>query len=188
MKLDEEYWTNRYKNNMVGWDIGYASTPIVKYFENFENKNLSILIPGAGFGHEAFHLVKEGFTNITVCDLSPVPLEKFENSPIKTICGNFFELDGKYDIIIEQTFFCAIDPNLRKDYTKKVNELLTNNGILVGILFGIEFEKEGPPFGGSLKEYILHFKESFNIIKMEPCYNSIPQRQGSEIFILFKKK
>jgi methyl halide transferase len=56
--------------------------------------------------------------------------------------ADFFELNtgkGKhlpeFDLIVEQTFFCAIDPSLRKNYFKKVHQLLKPGGKLVGLLF-----------------------------------------------------
>lgn len=43
-------------------------------------------------------------------------------------------------VLMEQTFFCAINPSLRKDYVAKMHELLAPNGKLVGVLFDKEFE------------------------------------------------
>ena len=53
---------------------------------------------------------------------------------------------------IEQTFFCAIDPQYRKDYVRQSNKLLKSKGKLVGLLFDFPIE-QGPPFGGSISEY-----------------------------------
>ena len=111
--LNESYWTRRYEEGTMGWDLGYASPPLVAYFDQLVNKDLAILIPGAGNAYEADYLFKAGFTNITICDLSAHPLRKYEGHPvIKTIHGDFFELRPYFDLIIEQTFFCALDPTL----------------------------------------------------------------------------
>ena len=40
----------------------------------------------------------------------------------------FFEHNKKYDLILEQTFFCALNPALRRAYVAKVYELLNVNG------------------------------------------------------------
>ncbi len=58
----------------------------------------------------------------------------------------------------------------------------------MGVLFNIDFEKEGPPFGGHVEEYQLLFSRSFEIQILNNCYNSIPQRNGNEVFILMKRK
>ena len=122
---------------------------------------------------------------MAVLDISPVLTaalkERFKNQPINIITGNFFEHKGQYDLILEQTFFCAIDPALRSSYVTKMHELLTPGGKLVGVLFNRSFEG-GPPFGGSKEEYELLFSKHLHIKKMELCYNSIPPRQGAELF------
>jgi len=55
-------------------------------------------------------------------------------------------------------------------------------------LFNRAFESAGPPFGGNKTEYQRLFQVAFDILKMEDCFNSIPQRQGSELFIALRKK
>ena len=111
--LDATYWEAQYKAKLTGWDLGLISPPIKTYIDELENKNSSILIPGCGNSYEAEYLLQEGFTNITVIDIAPtlvtVLKEKFKNNPnIQIILGDFFEQKGKYDLIIEQTFFCAL--------------------------------------------------------------------------------
>ena len=72
---------------------------------------------------------------------------------------------------------------------KKAADLLAENGRIVGVLFDRNFEKQGPPFGGTKDEYLKLFEKHFEIKTMEKCYNSIPPRAGSEVFIeLIKSK
>ena len=183
--LNADYWSNRYQMNDTGWDIGYGSTPLVEYLQTITDKQLAVLIPGCGNAYEAEWLLQNGFTNVTVLDISPVLTaalkERFKNQPINIITGNFFEHKGQYDLILEQTFFCAIDPTLRSSYVTKMHELLKPDGKLVGVLFNRSFEG-GPPFGGSKEEYELLFSKHLHIKKMELCYNSIPPRLGAELF------
>ena len=58
--LSEEFWSQRYQEGKTGWDLGAASPPLVEYFDQLENKDLSILIPGCGNAHEAEYLHKNG--------------------------------------------------------------------------------------------------------------------------------
>ena len=104
------------------------------------------------------------------------------------INADFFELEGKYDLIIEQTFFCALNPELRKDYVQKMKSLLNPKGKIVGLMFQFPLTVEGPPFGGSKEEYISLFQYDFNIITMETAYNSIAPRANKELFVIFEKK
>ena len=186
-KLTADYWNNRYKEQQTGWDIGYISTPLKTYIDQLTDKSLRILIPGGGNSYEAEYLFTQGFTNVYVVDVSAIAKENFlKRIPsfpeAQFLVTNFFELTEKFDLILEQTFFCALDPSLRPAYAKKMNELLVDNGRLVGLLFDFPLAG-GPPFGGDQKEYQQYFEPLFTIKIMEPCYNSIPPRQGKELFI-----
>lgn len=193
MQLDEEFWDSRYKSEQTGWDIGYISTPLKEYFDQLTNKDLKILIPGGGNSYEAEYLHNNGFTNVHVVDLSKTALENFQkripNFPQNhLIHSNFFELKDTFDLIIEQTFFCAINPTLRPVYASKMSELIAPNGKLVGLLFNIPLFEDRPPFGGSKKEYISYFKPYFKLDIMETSYNSISERKNDELFIKFIKR
>jgi SAM-dependent methyltransferase len=192
MKLDANYWNKRYINNQTGWDIGYASTPLTDYAKQIPNKDIQILIPGCGNAYEAIFLAENGFKHITILDIAPKLIEnlreKCKNYPqIKVIHQDFFLHSGSYDLILEQTFFCAISPTLRADYAKKMHELLKNEGKLVGVLFDRDFENS-PPFGGNAEEYRNYFEPYFTFKVFEPCRNSIAPRAGSELFMILQKK
>ncbi|MEJ5994501.1 methyltransferase domain-containing protein [Pedobacter sp. Du54] len=192
-KLGQSFWNTRWENNQTGWDIGIASPAITTYMEQYPDKDAAILIPGCGNAHEGQWLLKNGFTNITLIDIAPKAVaqlkEKYDKNPeIKVILGDFFEHQGQFDLMIEQTFFCAIEPKLREKYIAQSASLLKENGQIIGVLFNIEFEKEGPPFGGDMTAYQPLFETHFMIKKMEHCYNSIKPRANTEVFINLTKK
>ena len=193
MLFDKEYWNEKYLQDSAGWDIGYASTPLVEYFSQLADKNLRILIPGCGNAYEAEYLVDNGFTNVFLIDWSEAALSNFKKKvhhipDSHLFCGNFFEHKGEYDLIIEQTFFCAINPSERKNYAKKSHELLAGGGKLVGLLFDDPLNDDHPPFGGNKAEYVEYFKPYFELKVFERAYNSIEPRAGRELFILLVKK
>ena len=193
LPLDETYWNNQYGGNTTGWDLGEVSPPLKAYIDQLANKNLRILIPGCGNAYEAEYLLQAGFTDVTVIDIAPTLVaqlqEKFAtDTNINTILGDFFKHQDEYDLILEQTFFCAINPQLRKDYVTKMNELLAINGKLVGVLFNREFEQQSPPFGGFKCQYETMFEKDFNFNTFELCNNSFVKRQGTELFINLSKK
>ena len=192
MELNKDFWEQKYQANTTGWDLGKPSTPIISYLEQLTNKNISILIPGCGNGHEAEWAIKNGFTNVHVLDIAPSAIANFKkrypNFNTENLhTADFFEHIGNYDLIIEQTFFCAIDPILRKKYAEKMQSLLNENGKLVGLLFNTEFET-GPPFGGSKEEYKKYFSPYFLFKYFENCYNSVKPRASTELFMLLKRK
>lgn len=191
---DKKFWEDRYRQKQTGWDVGQITTPIKEYLQQLTDKTIPVLIPGCGNAHEAEWMIANGYPNVTLVDISEWVVnelrEKFSAIPssnLKILNQDFFALNGKFDLILEQTFLCALPPQLRTDYANKIFELLSENGKLVGVLFDRTFEG-GPPFSGSIQEYRDLFKEKFEIIKLESCYNSIPPRKGSEAFVKLKKK
>ena len=193
IKFNETYWNNRYQINDTGWDLGKISTPIKMYFDQLKNKDTKILIPGGGNSYEAEYLHLKGFKNVYVVDLSETALlnikkrvPSFPSS--RLIHQNFFDLTMTYDFIIEQTFFCAINPSLRSQYVVQASKLLNDNGKIVGLLFDAPLYKDHPPFGGNKDEYINHFNSLFNIQIIEDCYNSVDSRASRELFIKLLKK
>src|SRR5688572_26755447 len=120
MKMDEAWWNDRYKTGSIEWDAGGITTPLKEYFLQLQPKDLAILIPGCGNSHEAEFLVNQGFTNLTMLDISSVLCEALERKfssylgkSLQVVCADFFKHVGGYDLIVEQTFFCALDPVLR---------------------------------------------------------------------------
>lgn len=193
MKLNSDYWENRYLNQEIGWDTGHITTPLKEYIDQIEDKSIKILIPGCGNGYEFEYLMNNGFQNTFVLDYAETPLKNLKNrisnySENQLIQSDFFEHQGQYDLIIEQTFFCALDPELRPEYVKKIHSLLSPKGKLIGLLFQFPLTESGPPFGGSKEEYINLFSEYFEIKTLKTAYNSIKPRQGNELFFIFTKK
>ncbi len=191
--LDKDYWDNRYQTEETGWDIGSPSTPLKNYIDTLEDKSLKILIPGCGRAYEAEYLHQQGFNHVVVLDFSLTALQEFAirvpTFPKEhLIATNFFNHQGQYDVLLEQTFFCAIDVNLREDYVVHASSLLNNKGKITGLLFAQEFGNDYPPFGGTKKQYQSLFNPSFEIEKMELAKDSIEARKGRELFITFKKK
>lgn len=194
MTLDADFWNARYLAGQTGWDLGAPSPPLVEFIDQLPRRDLAILIPGCGNAHEAAYLLQQGFTNLTVVDLAPTltatleqRLAAYSGKSLRIITGNFFELKGQYDLVLEQTFFCALDPALRKAYVQQMHALLKPGGRLAGVLFDRDFDG-GPPFGGSTEEYRQLFSAAFLLHTLAPCYNSIPPRAGSEVFINFERK
>lgn len=191
--LDKQYWETRYQDGATGWDIGSASLPIKEYIDQLDDKTIKILIPGCGKAWEGEYLYQLGFKNVFLIDVAAQALLNFEKRvpsfPRNQIIeGDFFEFDGSFDLIFEQTFFCAIDPDKRKQYVAKAWSLLKPQGKLVGVLFDHEFGNAAPPFGGTKAEYLSYFDPWFRIKYFDTAYNSIAPRNGKELFINLIKR
>jgi len=194
---EHQYWEKRYEEGRTGWDMGSVSPPIKEYVDQLENKALRILIPGAGNAYEAEYLWRQGFSQVYVLDIAHQPLAQlkarvpdFPESHL--IQANFFEHQGQYDLILEQTFFCSFPPTTenRKAYAQQMANLLHPNGKLVGVWFDFPKTQNGGnrPFGGSKTEYLIYFAPYFKMRTFSRCYNSIKPRGGKELFGIFEKK
>jgi methyl halide transferase len=191
--LNAEFWEERYKAGQTGWDIGYASTPLVSIIDSIKDKTTRILIPGAGNSYEAEYALKQGFKNVEVLDFAASALENMkkrvpEFPDNQLIKQDFFKHTGEYDVILEQTFFCALNPNLREDYAKHMYQLLSKGGSVRGVMFDAPMNSDKPPFGGKSEDYKKLFSKYFDAVSIEPCLNSIPPRQGKEALIKLSKR
>ena len=157
MILDENYWSDRYKTGRTGWNIGFASEPILQYLDQIQNKELEMLFPGAGNAYEVEEAFKLGFSSVHLLDYAEEPIRNFSlrNPNFSTSfihLENFFDHMGKYDLIIEQTFFCALDPGMRKNNMSKLKSLLKPEAKLVGVVLDRKFNFPGRTFGWGKKE------------------------------------
>ncbi len=193
----QSYWDERYQNGLTGWDIGEVSAPLKAYFDQLTDKQLRILIPGAGNAYEAAYLWQLGFRDVTVLDISQYPLDEFaRNNPYfpenQLVECDFFNFSGQFDLIVEQTFFCSFPPlpATRHNYAQQCANLLVTGGKLVGLWFDIPLtgDMEKRPFGGSRDEYLTYLAPFFEVKTFEKCHNSIKPRTGNELFGIFIKK
>lgn len=188
MELNADFWEERYATSDTRWDLGAVSTPLKTYFDPLTDKKLEIMIPGGGRSYEAEYLHRLGFGNVHVVDLTGAPfadlVERCPDFPKDHLhVADFFSHPGRYDLIIEQTFFCALDPKLRPRYVKRMHELLHPGGKLVGVLFDDPLNTDHPPFGGNEAEYRKLFSPVFADLSLERCHNSIPPRAGRELWL-----
>ncbi len=193
LSLDQTWWHTRYLLGDTPWDIGYPSPAIINFCEKLPQKALRILIPGAGYAHEAAWLWNNGFRNVYVCDwvaraFDPLRRCVPDFPEAQMLVADFFALDHTFDLILEQTFFCALPPERREDYVRQCARLLPKGGQLAGLLFASPFPFEGPPFGGTEAEYRQLLEPHFFIEQMALTPLSIEPRRGNELFFVAIRK
>jgi len=195
--LDAAYWQQRYVTGRDSWDAGAPTPPLRTYFDQLSPAaQPRVLIPGAGRAYEAEYLHRAGFGQVFVADFAPEALgalaARVPDFPAGHLLrADFFDLlnDPPYDLIVEQTFFCALAPSLRPAYAQQCARLLRPGGTLVGLLFDASFASASePPFGGTPAEYRAYFAPYFAFQHFETATNSFGPRQGRELFICLKKK
>jgi len=132
------YWELRYQQDDTGWDMKKISPPLKAYIDQLDSKELKILIPGAGNAYEAEYMFNKGFKNVYVIDIAQSPLNSLQKRvpdfpEHQLLHLNFFDVKQQFDLIIEQTFFCALPPNKRANYAQKMHQLLKPKGVLAGL-------------------------------------------------------
>ena len=79
IQLNKAYWNFRYDQQRTGWDTGSITTPLKEYFDQLTDRDLRILIPGAGNAYEAEYLISKGFKNVDVLDISDRAISLFKS-------------------------------------------------------------------------------------------------------------
>ena len=191
-----EDWERHYKANDLGWDLGEVAPPFVRLWEEKKISPCKAIIPGCGLGHEAIFLAERGF-QITAVDYTKGAIDSLEKAlKKKNLSGevlrqDFFELDSYYndefDLMVENTFFCAINPSMRKKYVLTAGRILKSGALLVGLFYETD-KKGGPPFNTRKSDIEEHFSARFAIEVLSKTPHSAEQRQGKEWLAIFKKK
>lgn len=199
-ELGAENWNQRYESGAAPWDLG-SPTP---EFERVLRENKlpfragRAIVPGGGRGHDALLLARHHF-DVDLIDFAPTALlaaqeaASQEKLKINAFQRDFFDLPNTpyhcaaYDLFLEYTFFCAIDPSLRAKYVQVAAALLKPKGILLGLFFPLSTDKPGPPFLVSRKEVEDLFSPYFELNIEEPKL-SVKPRQGREFLAMFQRK
>ena len=190
-----EDWQRHYEENDLGWDLGQVAPPFVKLWQEEKLPLGKVLVPGCGRGHEVVFLAENGF-DVTAIDFSSGAVTYLKNALKKRnlegriLHQDFFSLDesheGVYDLVLEQTFFCAISPKQRRDYVLNVSRILKPGGILVGLFYHTD-EQGGPPYNTTREDIETHFSENFEIQELDKTSLSSEQRKGKEWLGILKK-
>ena len=190
-----EDWQRHYDENDLGWDLGQVAPPFVKLWEEGKLPLGKVLVPGCGRGHEVQFFAENGFA-VTAIDFSAGAVTYLKNAlkernlEGRVLHQDFFSLDdthdGVYDLVIEQTFFCAISPRQRQDYVLNVSRMLKPGGMLVGLFYHTD-KQGGPPYNTTREDIETHFSEKFKIQELYKTTLSSEQRKGKEWLGIFKK-
>jgi hypothetical protein len=106
--------------------------------------------------------------------------------------GDFFAWKGEYDIGYDYTFFCALHPDMRKDWGLRWKGLLKPGGLLITLIFPvIDPERQtmtGPPWPVTPEMYTEHL-DGFKLLRMEkvPENRSHKGREGKEYLALWER-
>jgi len=198
--LNEGYarddWQKHYDEDDLRWDLGQIAPPFVRLWEENKLGRGRAIIPGCGRGHEVLFLAGMGL-QVTGLDFAPGAVDLLSRSlkekglEADVLHQDFFELGedhfSRYDLMLEQTFFCAIPPAKRSAYVETAARILKKGGLLAG-LFYETCEAGGPPFNTTHADILDHFSDRFDIETLEKTPHSIERRKDKEWLGLLRKK
>lgn len=187
----EEFWNERYRTGKTPWDYGGVPPEFQEYIER--NPNLSrILIPGCGSGYELRAAHDAGIEAIGI-ELSSEAASRartISDRGSNVLTGDFFShpfSDGGFDGVYERTFLCAISPQQRPDYVRRMDALLRPAGVLFGFFLYGE-ESDPPPYPlreGEEKELL---EPLFDLLESSPSRSTLPLFAGMERWQVWRKK
>ncbi len=148
--IDE--WEGRYQRGETGWDRKGVNPLMNSWMVVSLDPGASVLIPGCGHGYEVIELARLGF-EVTGLDVAPTPVARMrrelaaEGVDAEVIQVDMFDFvpASPFDAIYEQTSLCAIRPEEREAYEKKLYAWLKPGGSLFALFMQTGCEG-GPPF------------------------------------------
>ena len=152
----------------------------------------SVLVPGAGRGHEARALAKLGF-RVTAVDFAEEAVKAMRKAgpPVEAVQADLFDLPrtypGRFDALFEHTCFCAIDPARRAEYAEVAWQVLKPSGLALGVFYH-HGREGGPPFDVGEEEIRRLFARRFELTRLTVAKDSFPEREGKEMEFVFRRR
>lgn len=190
------FWQNVYHTEgNPRWNLDKPAEAFKDMLPRLKLPKSRILVLGCGEGHDAALFAEAGHV-VTAVDFSKEAIQrgKQKYAGLERLHfheQNIFEIpqewNHSFDVVVEHTCYCAIPTDQRKDLVRLWRRMLHEEGQLMAIFFTME-KRIGPPFGATEWEIRKRTQEHFQYLFWGRWRQSLPQRQGRELFMLAKKK
>ncbi|MFI5338010.1 MAG: methyltransferase domain-containing protein [Opitutales bacterium] len=180
-----DFWNVRYETGRTGWDLGGIPARLSRYLAAHPSGG-RVLIPGSGSGWELAAFAAAGWDALAL-DFAPAAVTQARARlgpalAARVLLGDFFtqEIAGpRFDAIYERTFLCALPPELRPAYVRRVHELLQPEGVLLGFFY-LGTERGGPPYALFPEDDQGLLGPAFTLLQDEPSPDALPLFAGGE--------
>ncbi len=191
------FWDEVYASGQDAWEMQKPSPVLVEQWKKTHeliSSGASVLVPGAGRGHDAIFLAENNL-KVTALDFSKEAqnefAKKYPASSVRYLSDDIFrhleQNPQVYDAIFEHTIYCAIDPARREEYIDKVKMALKPQGLWFGIHF-MHTNEGGPPFGNTQWELKQMTQDGFDYKEWEISKFSPTGRLAQELWSVMRKK
>ncbi len=205
-----EFWDAAYREERDGWDMGTPTPVFVDLLDRYEmdfrplggpdfsalDRPPRVLVPCSGRGHDALHFAERGW-DVTAVDFSVEPLQWLHAEKgrlgveLQLLQADMFPLGETYpahfDMLLEYTCVCAIEPARRKEFLDFAAEVLRPGGLLLALLFPLDGRPGGPPFAIDPEEFKRDAERNFIFMHESIPETSVKPRRGKERLIVWKK-
>ena len=194
---DEAFWSRLYAEGHDGWEMGRAAPPrerwVAAHPELVAGKRA--LVVGSGRGHEARLLARAG-AHVVAVDFAPVAVAEARALAAREgVAVDFRERDvfalrldlERYELVLEHTFYCAIDPARREEYLAVVADVMLPGGTFVG-LFWEHGRPGGPPYTTTRAELDARLARHFDLVAYEQPTDSVATRLGQEHLLTLRRR
>ncbi|KAF8985869.1 hypothetical protein BGZ46_000972 [Entomortierella lignicola] len=196
-------WNALWEKDIHPWDNPTVSPALREVIEEKPisaqiPKSGNVLVPGCGRGVDVFYLGNESRKAYGL-DISPIAVQQCKDiqaekgipeSHATFFVDDFFKFDipaGGFQLIYDYTFFCAITPDLRSAWGRRMAELIPKDGVLITLMYPIGNHTDGPPFAVSEDAYHEQLDANFDALLIDNC-TSFQTRQGKEKIGVWKRK
>ncbi|MEM1414552.1 MAG: methyltransferase [Myxococcota bacterium] len=193
-------WEDAWAEGRTRWDAG-APAPVLLGLLREEALGAPAgrraLVPGCGSGYDVFAFAAAGFEAVGL-DVAPTAGERFEvlraerglaNARIEI--GDAFAHEGRYDVVWDYTFCCALDPAERPRWAALMERLLAPGGVLATLIFPAMHappDYEGPPWPLWPDDQRAVLEPlGLRPFRLEAVTQSHPGREGKEHLALWRR-
>jgi SAM-dependent methyltransferase len=190
---DPDRWNQRYAEGNTGWDLGTEAHALSELLRDLPARPMRVLVPGAGFGHDAIAWARHG-AEVVAVDFAPLAVlglrERAARAGVRmqAMEADIFALpeawNESFQVVWEQTCLCAIDPARRGEYVQAMQRMLEPGGTLYALLWN-HGREGGPPH--DLPEPVARklFRDHFDVQTVRAVQGST--RTGEYLMTLVRR-
>ncbi len=165
-------WNALYTDADTPWDLGAAHPELIHRLPELGDPGRAF-VGGAGRAHDALALARNGWQVVATDwarDAAGASDELVRLGSSYVVTDSLGFGGGRFDLIFEHTFFCAIDPVQRPDYGTMADRLLAPGGHLAAVVFPVGKHEGtgGPPWGISTAMLGATLGPRFELLTDEP--------------------
>ncbi|XP_023871976.1 probable thiol methyltransferase 2 isoform X2 [Quercus suber] len=155
-------WEKSWEQGVTPWDLGQPTPILLHLHQTGALPKGRALVPGCGSGYDvaAIACPERYVVGLDISDIAIKKAVELSSSLPNASYLNFLKADfftwnpsELFDLILDYTFFCAIEPDMRLAWAQRIRDLLKPGGELITLMFPISDHVGGPPFKVSISDY-----------------------------------